>query len=92
MVTRVSDVEDFSHTQGAHLSELCDQVRALQRRADDAEDRQRRNNVRVVGLPEAAEGNKPTQFVELLFKQLLSLQDIPPTYVVERAHRVPMGC
>lgn len=64
----------------------------MQRRADAAEDRQRRNNIRVVGLPEGVEGKKPTQFAELLFKQLLSLQDIPPTYVVERAHRVPMGC
>lgn len=76
--TRVSEVEDTSHTQGAQLSELHDLVRSLQHRADDAEDRQRRNIIRVVGLPEEAEGDRPTQFAELLFKQLLSRQNLPP--------------
>lgn len=77
---RVSEVKDTSHTQGAHLSELRDLVRSLQHRADNAEDRQRRNNIWVVGLPEGAEGDRPTQFAELLFKQLLSLQDLPPMW------------
>lgn len=89
--TRVSDIEDTSHDHGAQLAELRDQVRALQHKAIDAEDRQRRNNIRVVGLPEGAEGDKPAQFAELFFKELLSIQDMPTTYVVERAHRVPTG-
>lgn len=88
---RVSGVEDTSHTQGIHLAELRDLVKSLQHRADDAEDRQRRNNIRVVSLPEGAEGERPVQFAEALFKKLLSLEDLPPTYVVERAHRVPTG-
>lgn len=45
----------------------------------------------MVGLPEGAEGQKPAIFAETLFKQLLNLPDMMPTYVVERAHRVPMG-
>lgn len=89
--TRVSEVEDVSHVHDGRITELREQVQALQRRADDAEDRQRRNNIRVVGLPEGAEGDKTTTFAELFFKQLLSLQDLPPTYVIERAHRVPTG-
>lgn len=88
---RISEVEDASHTQGSQLNELKDMVRALQRRADDAEDRQRRNNVRVVGLPEGVEGSTPSTFAEQFFKSLLSLGDLPPTYVAERAHRVPTG-
>lgn len=63
----------------------------MQHKATYAEDRQRRNNIRVVGLPEGSEGDKPAQFAELFFKQLLSIQEMPPTYVVERAHRVPTG-
>lgn len=83
-------MEDASHSQGSQ-SEFRDMVRSLQHRADDAKDRQRRNNVRVVGLPDSAEGAKPVLFAERFFKTLLSLEDLPPTYVVERAHRVPTG-
>lgn len=50
-------MEDVSHSQGNQLSELQAMVKSLQSRADDAEDRQRRNNVRVVGLTEGAEGS-----------------------------------
>lgn len=71
------------------MTELQELVRSLQHRA--AEDRQRRNNVRVVGLPEGVEGAKTTMFAEQFFKQILQLADLPPTYVVERAHRVPTG-
>lgn len=87
----ISDVEDPTTYHTAQLTDLQDMVRALQNRADDTEDQQRRNNVRVVGLPEGAEGAKSTVFSEQFFKQLLALKDLPPTYVVERAHRVPTG-
>lgn len=43
---RITEVEDASHSHGNQLSELHDMVKMLQNRADDAEDRQRRNNVR----------------------------------------------
>lgn len=68
--TRVSEIEDASHDHGAQIAELRDQVRSLQNKAIDAEDRQGRNNIHVVGLPEGAEGDKPAQFAERLFKQL----------------------
>lgn len=87
----ISEVEDASHTQGSQLAELKDIVRSLHHRADDAEDRQQRNNVRVVGLPEGAEGSAPSNFAEQFFKSLLALGDLPPTYVAERAHRVATG-
>ena len=51
---RISEVEDVAHTHGAQLRELWGQVDSLQRRADDAEDRQRRNNVRGMVLSEGA--------------------------------------
>lgn len=45
----------------------------------------------MVGLPEGAEGTAATTFAEQFFKSLLALGDLPPTYVAERAHRVPTG-
>lgn len=45
----------------------------------------------MVGLPEKAEGTQPALFAYKFFKDLLQLTDISPIYVVERAHRVPLG-
>lgn len=87
----ISEVEDATHSHGSQLSELQGLVRSLQNRADDAEDRQRRNNVRVVGLPEGAEGAKPIISAKQFFEQLLLLEDLPPTYMVKRAHSIPTG-
>lgn len=87
---RNSEVEDVEHSQGYQLSEIWDMARSLQHRADDAEDRQRRNNMRVMGLPEGAEGAKPVLFAEQFFKALLSLGDLPPTYVGERDIGFPL--
>lgn len=88
---RISEMEDTSHSQGSQLMELKEMVGTLQCRADDSEDHQRRNNVRVVGLPEGAEGTDATAFAEQFFKSLVSLGELPPTYVAKRAHRVPTG-
>lgn len=55
---------------------------------DDTENRLRHNNIHVLGLPEGNEGDHPAEFAEGFFKTVLGLS---PTYVIEWAHRVPMG-
>lgn len=55
-------------------------------KSDDVENCFRQNNDRVLGFPESAGVT-----AESFFKDILGLQSVPPTYVVERAHRVPMG-
>lgn len=67
-------------------------MNTLVHKLDNAENRQRRNNICVVGLPDGAEGSCPAIFAKSLFKNILNLPDMPPTYVVERAHRVPTDC
>lgn len=54
------------------------------------ENRQRRNNIRVVGLPEDAEGPQPAIFAERFFMKLLEMPVMPSTYEGEWVHRVPM--
>lgn len=88
---RISVTEDLTSQHEGSLSALQRTVQALVARADDAENRMRRNNVRVLGLPEGAEGDRPAEFAEAFFKTLLELREVPPTYVVERDHRVPTG-
>ena len=89
--TRVSATEDLTATHATSIAELQRTVQSLVAKSDDAENRLRRNNVRVLGLPEREEGEHPAEFAEEFFKTLLNLTDVPPTYVVERAHRVPTG-
>lgn len=56
---------------------------------DDAENRNRRNNLRIVGMAEGAEGPNPIVFVEDLLRNLLPNAQYSPYYTVKRAHRVP---
>lgn len=88
---RISTVEDQQGSHSSQITELQSLVNTLFHKVDDTENRQRRNNIRVVGLPEGEEGSRPAIFAESLFKNLLNLPDMPPTYVVERTHRVSMG-
>lgn len=60
-------------------------------KSDNAENRLRRNNISVLGLPEGAKGENPADFAETFFKSILALTEVSQTYVVERAHRVPTG-
>ena len=46
------------------LNDLTDRVRYLEGRAEEAEGRNRRSNLRIVGLPENEEGSDPLGFLE----------------------------
>ena len=58
-------------------------------RADDIENRLRRNNVRIVGLPEKTEGRDPTTFIESWLVEIFGKEAFSPFFTVERAHRTP---
>lgn len=47
--------------------------------------------VRVLGLPEWAEGDHPADFAEASFKDLLNIPEVCATYVANRANQVPVG-
>lgn len=61
-------------------------VKHLEARAEDAKNRNRRNNL---GLPEGAEGNDPISFMESLLHTLLPQASFSPQFAVERAHGIP---
>ena len=46
------------------VQSLLERVRFLEGRAEDAEGRSRRNNIRVVGVPEGCEGQDATKYME----------------------------
>ena len=52
----------------------------------DLETRSRVNNLRLVGLPEGAEGENPCSFLEKWIPEVLNVATVP--VVIERAHRI----
>lgn len=63
---RVSTVEDTVRSDSREVKALQLQVKALQECAIDTENRLRRNNIRILGLPERAEDPRPAEFTEQL--------------------------
>lgn len=88
MESRVRDIEDqlpplARETQAAH--HLAKETNRL----DNLENRICCNNVRIVGLPEKAEGRDPTTFVENWLIDQFDKDAFSPLFNVERARYTP---
>ena len=53
----------------------------------DLESRSRRNNIRIIGLPESIEGPRPTSFFAELLAEVLGDQTLQSPPELDRAHR-----
>ncbi len=87
---RIDSVQAAAHEDKRTVTDLKDQLERLTEKMTDMEDRCRRNNVRLVGLPEGMEGNDAAGFLRAnLSKWIPSLRgrDIE----IDRAHRVYDG-
>lgn len=60
----------------------------LQLKVDDLENRSRRCNVRITGIPEGAEANQPTSFIESCLGEIFGPDTFPRPLTVDRAHRL----
>ncbi|KAJ1186496.1 hypothetical protein NDU88_003277 [Pleurodeles waltl] len=82
----------FQPAQTEHDSmwkELRKHVEQLQECPEDAKGRMRRNNICIEGLPEGAEGDHPTQFIETWLQTKVAPKGLSTLYTVEQAHCVP---
>ena len=59
----------------------------LQAKVLELEGRSRRNNIRIIGLPECIEGSHPTEFFAGLLVEVLGEQVLTSTPELGRAHR-----
>lgn len=57
----------------ATVGMLTKKAARLENKCEDLEGRSRRNNIRVVGVPEGVEGPRPTDFIAQLLQDLLGL-------------------
>lgn len=71
----------------ASYATLTESNAKLLAKVSDLESRSRRNNIRVIGIPESVEGPRPTVFFAELLKEVLGedVLDSPPE--CDRAHR-----
>uniref|UniRef100_H3APA2 L1 transposable element RRM domain-containing protein n=1 Tax=Latimeria chalumnae TaxID=7897 RepID=H3APA2_LATCH len=81
------NTEDSIHGLEMTVQQLQETVVKLQEKADDLENRSRRCNLCLVGLPKAEEGKDPVSFLESWLPSLLNLLVLSNNLEVERAHR-----
>lgn len=60
----ISNLQDTVAPVSDKIAAYEKQMLICQQKADNLENRMRRNNVRIVGMPEMAEGQDPCGFVE----------------------------
>lgn len=72
----------------ALIPRMSRKLEGLEKSVEDMSNRARRNNVRVLGIPEGAEGSDSIRYLESLIPQLLKL-DFSRPFEIERAHRLP---
>lgn len=92
-VTRVGEMEESMASSEkwdigvkAALTQLLVHQRALQDKVTDLEGRSRRNNIRIYGIPEGAEGTSAMAFIENFIKSEMEI-DSGRDLGKERAHR-----
>ena len=84
---RISSTEDEVVTLQAKVRKLEHDKRELQDKATDQEARSRRNNLRLVGLPEKTEAGDTCGFLEKWIPESLSITTLTSAIFLERAHR-----
>lgn len=88
METSLNDMETRLTTLESTCLALSKENQSLRLKTDDLENRSRRNNIRITGVPERAEGGQPTAFMEALLKETFGVHSFSTPPTVDRAHRV----
>lgn len=85
---RLSQVEDDVYPIKQEISVLKNHLNACMQKMDSMENRLRRKNLRVLGLPEGCKGNNPIKFMEDWLKEKFGKDSFSDSFSIERAHRV----
>nr|XP_033810110.1 uncharacterized protein LOC117364707 [Geotrypetes seraphini] len=94
----LTDLNRRVDTVESQLAMHTENIKALQRQTKritlleaelaDGNNRARRNNFRILGLPESREGRDLVKFLETTLPKLLDLE-FSHAFEIERAHRIP---
>ncbi|XP_043926458.1 UMP-CMP kinase 2, mitochondrial isoform X1 [Protopterus annectens] len=84
--TSLNDMDSRIQVNEHNLESLLKQNSLLSAKIDDLENRSRRNNIRIFGLPENVEDNNMEKFLTSWLPEILQLPEAL-SYGIERAHR-----
>lgn len=84
---RIADVEATATSSEAKLTRLEKQVNDMREHIDDLENRGRRCNIRIVGVPEGLEGSDSVKFFEKWIPDHLRMETKAGRLKLDRAHR-----
>lgn len=85
---RISTAEDSVANLQVRVQALENKNKDLEEKVLDLETRSRRSNLRLVNLPEGAEGEDACTFLEKWIPEALNLASLRTTLTIERAHRI----
>ncbi|KAJ1140654.1 hypothetical protein NDU88_007003 [Pleurodeles waltl] len=88
---RISNVEDVMQKRQEQLSQINKLLKVIALKNEDLEDKSRRNNIRIVGIPESTNSGRMEQFVERLLFTLFGEDAFSWLLIMERAHRTLMA-
>ena len=83
----LTDVDARVVTLESQYSDLVQDNAKMKLKLEDLENRSRRNNIRVIGIPECEEGPCPTAFMEAFLLEVFGGDSFTNPPVVDRAHR-----
>ncbi|XP_069782276.1 uncharacterized protein [Narcine bancroftii] len=82
------DAQDQLQDENRIIETLQIQNKNLAKKVDYLENQSRRNNVKIVGLPEGIEGPNPRNFFTEWIPRVLGQDKFPEGLILERAYRV----
>uniref|UniRef100_A0A669E390 L1 transposable element RRM domain-containing protein n=1 Tax=Oreochromis niloticus TaxID=8128 RepID=A0A669E390_ORENI len=88
MEARVSANEDDIKDAHNRVDKMDKLTTQLKDKIDDLENRSRRSNLRILNIPEQAEGRDAVGFLEKFIPQILGNDNFTSHITLERAHRV----
>lgn len=85
--SRISDIEDSAPMSLKRLERIEHILKDVAIKKEDLEARSRRNNLRLIGVPESTNTGRLDSFVETLLMDLFGKEAFINGFAVERAHR-----
>uniref|UniRef100_A0A3Q3B0V7 L1 transposable element RRM domain-containing protein n=1 Tax=Kryptolebias marmoratus TaxID=37003 RepID=A0A3Q3B0V7_KRYMA len=86
--SRISNLEDGVASLTGKETSIQKKIQDLALKVDELENRSRRSNLRLVGLPEKTEQGDTAAFLQIWLIEVLGRDAFPSPPIIERAHRL----